>query len=225
MRKLIEDLQDILTAEATAQRLVQAHGPRAAHRLAGADTADHWSPGQRELVLRALRARMPQAPRRAYGATVTGVLLGLLIAATTGMAAVAKTNGSAVPLGQSVETGVQSCLTMLQAKAGTAAPGGPPLEARLLLLPPTMANPNLCTLLIDHQPGEEEQILSAVDAWAAASPLGLAKVRDREQTGPDRRATSWAARASAGEYVIVLSKAIAGAPGEPLQSTVLVTLR
>lgn len=222
MPKLIEDLRDILTAEATAQRLVHEHGPRAARRLAGA--AHRWSPGQRELVLRALSARTPRAPRRAHGATVTGVLLGLLIAATTGMTAVAKTGGSGVPLRQSVEAGVQSCLTMLDTNSDKAA-GAPPLEERLLLLPPTMANPNLCTLLIDHQPGEEEQILSAVDAWAAASPLGLAKVRDREETGPDRRATSWAARAAGGEYVVVLSKAIAGAAGEPLQSSVLVTRR
>ncbi len=223
MPKLIEDLRDILTAEATAQRLVREHGPRAAYRVAGA--ADQWSPTQREMVLRALSPRTPQAPRRARGATVTGVLLGLLIAATTGVAAMAKTNEPGGPLRQSVETGVQSCLTMLQANPEPAAPGAPTLDERLLLLPPTMANPKLCSLLIDHQPGEEEQILSAVDAWAAVSPLGLAKVRDREETGPDRRATSWAAQAADGEYVIVLSKAIAGAAGEPLQSTVLVTLR
>lgn len=224
MPKLIEDLQDILAAEATARRLVHEHGPLAVQRLAAADAADRWSPGQRKLILRALSARTRRPSRRAPGATAAGVLIGLLLAATTGMAA-ASTGGSGVSLRQGVEAGVQSCLTMLKATPETATASTPPSDERLLLLPPTMANPKLCTLLIDHQPGEEDQILSALDAWATASPLGLAKVRDREQTGPDRRATSWAARAAAGEYVIVLSKATAGVAGEPLQSTVLVTLR
>lgn len=221
MPKLIEDLQDILAAEAAARRLVHEHGPLAVQHLAGADAADRWSPGQRKLILRALGARSGRPSRRA----AAGVLIGLLLAATTGMAAAASTGGSGVSLRQGVEAGVQSCLTMLKATPETATASTPLADERLLLLPPTMANPKLCTLLIDHQPGEEEQILSALDAWATASPLGLAKVRDREQTGPDRRATSWAARAAAGEYVIVLSKATAGVAGEPLQSTVLVTLR
>ncbi|WP_374471640.1 hypothetical protein [Phenylobacterium sp.] len=99
----------------------------------------------------------------------------------------------------------------------------------LLVLPPTPANPNVCSLTVTYDAGGEKPILDLLNAWALANSLEVRRVREPSE-GPlrDRRTSSWEGSRQGAPTALVFSeeKTKDGKPvaGDLDQATVLLSI-
>jgi hypothetical protein len=99
----------------------------------------------------------------------------------------------------------------------------------IMVLPPTPANPNVCSLTVKYDVGGEKPILDLLNAWALANSLEVRRVRE-ESEGPlrDRRTSSWEGNRQGAPTALVFSeeKTKDGRPvaGDLDQATVLLSI-